>query len=912
MKRLLALALVLACAPAAAVSGRAQTVPTDGARAVNVVPPGESGFISLPAFAQTTVAGGDWGPNFSDQLPLYANWQYKPMQFEQTGTGTHPGGDAGATIYRDSHDVPQIYAASEGDMAYAMGYAMAQDRLFQMEAFRHVGHGTLAELVGASAIPMDEAVRRVSEGAQARAAELAAHPDEKALLDRFSAGVNQYISEASTDPSKMPAEFVLLGDLPIAPWTDDDTEAFGEYAGRFFGEFGHGELSAARTYLDLVAKEGQPAAERAFEDLFPLNDPRAPHTVPDSSGTFPRHTGADVPTQFTGSRYANHDPSLLPSSAQLDPVEVQVDGQAAVVSELQRLLAIPRMGSNAIVESGNRSDDGNPRLYGGPQTGWAVPGFFWEVELHDPVRDERGVAVPAIPLLVIGRNRDAAWTVTSGLDANSDLFVEQLDSSNSTYTHDGRTLAVDKHTETIDCKNPPTAAVDAVGFLSGGASGSPPPTCPLTPTQVTVYHTVHGAGLADPDSGHHLYVRQSAVDNQLITSFQAWDNAGRQHDAASFGSALQPMALCFNFFYVDAHGEIGYWHVGRLPIRPGNADPTLPMPGTGAYDWQGFENFADMPHAVNPATGFMVNWNNKPASGWWSKQLDPSFSAFWGDENQVVPLSDTVKANPGQSFDRFGLFARDVAYLDNPARVFFPYVLPALQQSSDPQVQAILPYLQKWDMQRNDLDSSGNYSTPAVVFFDRFVEHLVEVGLEPVIGDNALRITGMADCGSPPCPLVSVDNEAAPTYKLEIATLQLLLAQLRGETQFDWFGAQGGSTAVIQKAASDAARQLTAAQGNDVSRWNEPAEHAVFSSQGAGSVPDVVPLPDRGSYGQVVEPLAAGGAAPASAVRAAASAGAQITALPNTGSGLPSPAGVLALAGLLLLRRRQRGGRRPG
>jgi len=85
----------------------------------------------------------------------------------------------------------------------------------------------------------------------------------------------------------------------------------------------------------------------------------------------------------------------------------------------------------------------------------------------------------------------------------------------------------------------------------------------------------------------------------------------------------------------------------------------------------------------------------------------------------------------------------------------------------------------------------------------------------------------------------------------------------------------------------------------------------VFSPQGAGSVPDVVPLPDRGSYGQVVEPLA-GGTLPASAVRAASSEQAQVTALPDTGSGLPSPAGVVALAGLLLLRRRRRRGPRRG
>ncbi|HEV7678187.1 MAG TPA: penicillin acylase family protein [Candidatus Dormibacteraeota bacterium] len=899
---------------------RADTVPADGMRAANAVPPGESGFISLSSFAAVQAgAQSSYGPNFADQLPLYANWQYKPMQFQRTGTGTNPGGNAAATVYRDSSGVPQIYAASEDDLFYAMGYAMAQDRLFQMEAFRHVGHGTLAELTGASGIPMDEAVRRVSEGAAARTAELQKQPASvRSELSHFTAGINQYISEASTDPSKMPAEFVLLNDLPIKPWADDDTLAFGEYAGRFFGEFGHGELGAAKTYLDLVAKLGQPAAEKAFADLYPLDDPRAPHTIPDSSGTFPRHTGANVPGGggAAGSPYVNHDPATLPPSADVASVEKLVDGQAATVSLLQRVLAIPRWGSNAIVESGSRTDNGNPRLYGGPQTGWAVPGFFWEVELHDPQRDQRGVTVPAIPLLVIGRNSDTAWTVTSGLDANSDLFVEQLDSSNNTYTNKGATRTVDAHSEQIGCNNPPTAAVGAIGFLRGGASGSPPATCPVMPTTINVYHTVHGAALADPDSTHHLYVRQSAIDGNLVTSLLAWDRAGQQHDPAAFGSALSSMALCFNFFYVDGHGTIGYWHVGKLPIRPGNVDPGLPMPGSGAYDWQGYEAFADMPHAVNPATGYLVNWNNKPARGWWSKSLDGVSTSVWGDEDQVSSLAAVVGGVQAPTFERFSLFARDVAYLDNRARVFMPYLTSALAASSDARLQALLPALREWDMQRVDRNGDGKYDTPAVVFFDRFVQFLLTGGLDATIGNaNTLRLSGMSPCAAPPRCLTSVDNLLAPTLKFELNAEEVLLAALRGETSYDWFAAGGGAQSVLRTAAVKAADQLVAEQGGDVSKWNQTVETGDFSAQGAGSAQALAPLPNRGSYAQVAEPVVArsqgSGATGTGNVQSAAAGGGGAIGLVNTTgvSGDAAAAGLAAVgltfAGAVAARKRR-------
>jgi penicillin amidase len=907
------LAALLATAVATPLSGHAvaaQQVPADRMHAVNVVPPGESGFISMQSFAAVQAgAQSSYGPNFADQLPLYANWQYKPFQFEQTGAGTHPGGAAGATVYRDGSGVPQIYAASEDDLYYAMGYAMAQDRMFQMEVFRHVGHGTLAQVTGASGLPMDEAVRRVSEGATGRSAELAAQPPAvRSELAHFSAGINQYIGELTTNPSAMPAEFVLLNDLPIAPWTDDDTLAFGEYAGRFFGEFGHGELGAAKTYMDLVAKLGQPAAEKAFSDLYPLNDPRAPHTIPESSGLFPRHTGTPVAASSPSSPYANHNTALLSPPAQLAAVEKQVDTQAEVVSTLQRVLALPRFGSNAIVESGSRSDDGNPRLYGGPQTGWAVPGFFWEVELHDPQRDERGVTVPAIPLLVIGRNSDSAWTVTSGLDANSDLFTEQLDSANSTYVHKGQTLTVQAQTQTIPCNNPPTTALSVFSWLSGGASGSPPATCPVGGDTITVYRTVHGPAVADPDASHHLYVRQSSLDGNLVESLLAWDSAGRQHSAADFAAALQPMALCFNFFYVDGLGEIGYWHTGKMPIRPANADPTLPMPGDGAYDWQGYEAFADMPHAVNPSTGFMTNWNNKPAKGWWSKSLDPASTSVWGDEDQQVTLDAVLRANKGQSFDRFALFPRDVAYTDNRARVFLPYLTAALQGVADPRLQAMLGYLRSWDMQRVDVNHDGKYDTPAVVFFDRFVQRLLMLGLAPTAGDaNTLRLSGMDACGGTGRCMVSVDNLAAPTLKFELNVEETVLAALRGETSYDWFAPGGGSTAVLRSAALAAADELSKELGSsDVSAWNQSVETGAFSAQGAGSVPDVSPLPNRGSYGQVAEPqvgaVAAASVSGSGSIGAASEGGgsAGVVGLVNTAAASPAGgAGALAVLALL-------------
>ncbi|MEA2397721.1 MAG: penicillin amidase [Thermoleophilaceae bacterium] len=816
----------------------------DGLRAMNAVPPGESGMTTLSAFSLATSGGSPtYGPHTDDQRELYASWQYKPMQFVGAGQGSSPPGDPNVKIVRDAqYGVPTITGVTDGDAFYGVGYAMAADRLFQMDVFRHVGHGTLAELIGAGGLTMDEAVRRVTEGDAALQKEFDALPaDARDRLQRFTDGINAYIDQAQTDPSLMPAEFVLLNDLPLKHWTVLDVLGFGEYAGRFFGEFGHGELGAATAYEHLVARYGQRKAERIFHDMLPLNDPRAPTSIARRDGLFKRHVKGRVKTSFHGSPYANHNPAVLPDVAQLAPTAAAVAARQARVTELQRTLALPRFGSNSVIVSSRLAKNHKPMLYGGPQTGWAVPGFFWEVELHSPARDQRGVMVPAIPLIVIGRNAHAAWTVTSALDANSDTFVEQLDPSNSTYRHNGQTMTVQKHQVTIHCNNPPTTATPLL-------AGQTPTPCPAQDRTLNVYRTVHGPAIADPDTGHHLYTRQSVVDGRLLKSLTTWDTVGRQSTVGGFGSTLSGMSLGFNFLYAGDDGHTGYWHTGAYPIRPANADPTLPLPGDGRYDWRGLESWKAHPHVIDPKSGYLVNWNNKPSVGWWSKNLGTGGEGgIWGHHWESEPLAKAVRRRVPLTFNSLGQVPRDVAYIDNPARVFLPSLRKALRKTKAPQLVTMRGFLRKWNGRRDVVDGNGHYGTPAVVFFDRFVEKLMRDTQQPVLGADWAANSGL-DCLT--CHLRSVDNLGSPTYKFEIAGLQLVSAALKRQTRYRWVRKP---KALFLRAAGDAAAELTAEQGADPSKWNEPVDTGEFSAQGAISVKPLVPLPNRGSYGQVIE-----------------------------------------------------------
>lgn len=812
---------------------RASAPPTDDVRAVNVVPPGESGFVGATGSQRNT----------ADQLPLYAAWQYKPMQFDTSSGGVHPGGDVNVTVARDHYGVPRIDARDDRELFYGMGYAMGQDRLWQMEVSRHVGEGTLAQLLGATGLPSDELVRRTTEGS-ARNAEFTSLPAPvQRDLQRFTDGVNQAMTEAQGDPSKLPAEFALFKDLPIAPWTVGDTLAYQEYAGRFFGEFGMTELLAARVRQDLVGRLGQTAAAAAFNDLYCLNDPRAPHTIPDTDGTFPRHVAGPPPANATPcGTGSTGDQNAVLSGDHLTADAQQLQQELQGFKDEQHRLQLPRLGSNALLLSGSRTADGNPLLYSGPQTGFSAPGLFWEAEVHDPSRDARGVFVPGIPVMVIGRNASAGWGVTSGLDVNADTFVDQLDPTNSFYVHNGVQVPVQSQVETIPCTNSPL--------------GGPP--CPSPADTITVWRDpIHGPALMNPDASHQLFVTDSAADGHFAQSFMAWDQATLQHRAAAFGASLAPFALSFNFFFADAAREIAYYHVGRYPIRPSNIDPRLPIPGSGPDDWQGFERYQDQPHDINPSTGALANWNNKPARDWVSKATvaGSGAPAVWGVDNQVVPLQRLVSSAVNTTVSQFEQFPRDVAYLDNMALVLRPVLAAALARSSDPQLAGLAPALAAWDSSRDHVDGAGNYDTPAIVFFDRWLEYMVRDTLGPALGNDLPAYTGLA-CSSPPCHFVSVDNLDAPTYKLALAAYETLINALAGHTQYD-FVAADGATKVVLTAARQAADEIQAAQGTNVAAWTEPAEKATFQPLGAVSVPSFMPLPNRGSYGQVIEPLAA-------------------------------------------------------
>ena len=284
-------------------------------------------------------------------------------------------------ILRDIHGIPHIYAQSEPDLFFAMGFAMAQDRLWQMEFYRRVGTGRLAEIFGKEALETDRHFRTIAAAGKHRRL-----PDDVALLtEAFAAGVNAYLEEHR---ERLPFEFKLLGYRP-EPWRSDDYSAIYTLINWGLSLGWKVDLTAA----DILKKVGKDR----FRDAF------AP----------PAEGGRSL--------------DLV-----IDPIP-SFDFSAAVAafSEVSCLTGFtPAPASNNWVISGVRSVTGKPLLANDTHMPLTNPSLWWEVHLVCPTIEAAGFAIPGLPVLPLGRNRHVAWGITNVMVDDIDFYIERLNPQN--------------------------------------------------------------------------------------------------------------------------------------------------------------------------------------------------------------------------------------------------------------------------------------------------------------------------------------------------------------------------------------------------------------------------------------------------------------------------------------------------
>jgi penicillin amidase len=294
------------------------------------------------------------------------------------------------TVLRDAWGVPHIYAETQDDLFFAQGFVAAQDRLFQMELWRRVGEGRLAEVLGKKEVERDRFARLLRYRGDLKTEYESYAPDARQIIEAFVRGINANIESRR---GHWPIEFKLAGFAP-EPWTPE--VCLTRMAG--WGLTSNALLETLRAKL--VRETGAGLVDEIVE-----TDPPQKIEIP---------PGLDL---------AGIDPSVLGAAAAANaPITFQ-----------------PTQGSNNWVVDGSLSATGKPLLANDPHRALQLPSLRWMVHLVGPGWNVIGAGEPSLPGVSIGHNDRVAFGLTVvGMD-QQDLYVEETNPAHpNQYRYQGR------------------------------------------------------------------------------------------------------------------------------------------------------------------------------------------------------------------------------------------------------------------------------------------------------------------------------------------------------------------------------------------------------------------------------------------------------------------------------------------
>ena len=629
------------------------------------------------------------------------------------GTIALAGFEGPVDIVRDADDIPHIFASRKADALFGLGYVHAQDRLWQMEFQRRIGHGRLSEVFGEVTVPQDRFLRTVGFGRAAHAAWDRLPADARLQIDAYVGGVNAFL--AGHRGSALPPEFALLRFEP-EPWTGPDVLAWIKMMAWDLSENHAFELLRH----DLRARVGP---ERMAELLPPypagglsiLAEQDSPPADPTCCGTPPGPAAR---------------PGASPAAARSDGAIERAGGGGAQDSALAAFLSAlsagspsvralltggartEGLGSNNWVVDGTLTASGKPLLANDPHLGTQVPSLWYLAHMSAGDFDVIGATLPGAPAVAIGRNRFIAWGATNvGADVE-DLYRERLDPSGRFAEFRGVQEPLRLLTETVAVRGAAPVAVDVRITRHG----------PL------VSDAINANNAAAPEGGpkrtplEPMALRWTALDedDSTIVAFLRLNEARHWID---FTTALREFVVpSQNFVYADVDGHIGYYAPGRIPIRS-TGDGSAPAEGwTGDAEWSGWVPFDDLPHAYDPPEHLIVTANNRPRPG--DRHL---IALEYPEPYRAQRITELIRRKAGLTPEDFRAVQADTRSLHAEQ------LLPLLLNHVDPQTPAdreAVDLLKRWNY------DAGGDSAAAPIFqawFLRLARTLAGDDLGPLV-----------------------------------------------------------------------------------------------------------------------------------------------------------------------------------
>ena len=529
---------------------------------------------------------------------------------------TLAGVSAPVEIVRNNANVPHIFGATDEDVYFALGFAHAQDRLWQMTQLRRTAQGRLSEIFGQRTVRIDEILRRYDiYGLAVKSADAQDAPTKRALA-AYASGVNAWIGQVNSGARGRGAPEFFLFEPEIAVWQPADSIAILKLMALQLSTHMTSEIRRARASLLL--------SDARVRDLLPDDPGPGIAALPD---------------------YADLVPGVLPGA---DPVRL---------ADLP-LSPFPQadMGgaSNAWAAAPDRSAAGGTLLANDPHLDFTVPSVWYLARLQLASGGVIGATIPGVPAILLGRSEAVGWGLTSSYLDDQDVHIEQLnpDTPEQYRTPEGWTE--------FETRRSILTVRDA-----------PPVTLTLRWTQNgPVLPGSHFDLAAITPPGHVASVSWtalSAADTTMTAAIRLMQ-AGSVADGLAAGELF--VAPSQNLMLADKDG-IALQVIGAMPRRDPKNQSQGRMPTQGWLPenrWQGFFPYADNPRFLNPATGILGNTNNKTVD----RPFPNHVSFDWGDTQRIARWLRLMQTREVHTRDSF--IEAQLDTVSNAARTLLPLV----------------------------------------------------------------------------------------------------------------------------------------------------------------------------------------------------------------------------------------------
>lgn len=536
-------------------------------------------------------------------------------------------------IFRDEYAIPYIFTKDEEDVAFALGFLHAQERMFQMDVARRAGEGRLSEIFGTKTIPFDKLFLTVGIKNTAERILVEANPLTKKMLTAYAKGVNHYIDDAR---GRYSVEFDILGYQPYE-WKPLHSIII---IRMMAWELNIGWWSDI-AFTHLVQKLG----EEKVKEILPDYPENAPTIIPPETKKLSRVSLDLIQTDRNYRYFAG--------------------------------IAGNHIGSNNWVVNGNKSASGKPVIANDPHLAFSLPGKWYAAVINSDNINVAGVTLPGVPGVVIGKNKNISWVLTNVMADDSDFYLEKIDYENKKYFFNDEWKNLTIREDTIRIKDSADVVIEIKSTHRG-----------------PIISDIHQYNLMYPDNVHQkssISMRWTGNDvSDEYYSIYSINKASNWEEFKYYVSYFKVPGQ--NFVYADNDGNIGYICAAKLPVR-NSVNPTFVYDGTSdKYDWKGFVPYNEMLMLLNPSSNYIASANNKTV-----KEFKYHISNIWEPHSRITRITQMLESREVHSVNDFQQYQFDfVSPYAEEITAFIIEAFKGIK-ITDQNMKIALDLLESWD-----------------------------------------------------------------------------------------------------------------------------------------------------------------------------------------------------------------------